>query len=150
MAIFEDVNTLMKEAMKAKDSGRVSALRGIRAAFLNELKKDNSDSLGDETCVGILRRLEKQRKESMEAFAAAGRDEMAAAEKAELAVIQEFVPSLADEAQTKTWVEEAIAATGASGPGDKGKVMGMLMKNHKGEIDGGMAQKIAGELLSGE
>ena len=86
----------------------------------------------------------------MEAFGAAGRDEMAAAEKAELAVIQEFLPSLADEAQTKTWVEEAIAATGASGPGDKGKVMGMLMKNHKGEIDGGMAQKIAGELLSGE
>lgn len=150
MAIFDDVNTLMKEAMKAKDAARVAALRGIRAAFLHELKKDNSDSLDDETCVGILRRLAKQRKESLEAFAAAGRDEMAAAEKAEFAVIQEFLPSLADEAQTKAWVEAAIAATGASGPGDKGKVMGALMKSHKGEIDGGLAQKIAGELLSGE
>ncbi|HMB68646.1 MAG TPA: GatB/YqeY domain-containing protein, partial [bacterium] len=64
MAIQEQITAQMKDAMRAKDSARTNALRNIRAAFLNEMKKDNSESLGDEACVAILRRLEKQRKES--------------------------------------------------------------------------------------
>ena len=74
---------------------------------------------------------------------------LAANERAELAVVQEFLPSLADEAQTRGWVEEAIAASGAASPGDMGRVMGALMKAHKGDIDGNIAKKIAQELLSG-
>jgi uncharacterized protein YqeY len=150
MSIFEDVSSQMKDAMRAKDKVRLSTLRSVRAGFLNELKKDNSESLGDDACLAVLRRLEKQRKESIEAFDAGGREEMAAGERAELAVLQEFLPSLADEAQTRTWVEEAIAASGAAAPGDMGKVMGALMKAHKGDIDGNVAKKIAQELLSGD
>lgn len=149
MAIFDQVSTQMKEAMKARDAARLGALRNVRAGFLTEMKKDNSDSLPDEACVAILRRLEKQRRESIDAFEKAGRDEMAAAERAELAVLQEFLPSLADEAQTKAWVEAAIAETGAAAPGDVGRVMGAIMKAHKGDVDGGLAKRIAGELLSG-
>ena len=149
MAIFDQVSAQMKEALKARDSARLGALRNFRAAFLTEMKKDNSDSLPDEACVAILRRLEKQRRESIDAFEKAGRDEMAAAERAELAVLQEFLPSLADEAQTKAWVEAAIAETGAAAPGDVGRVMGAIMKAHKGDVDGGLAKRIAGELLSG-
>ena len=150
MTIQDRITAQMTEAMRAKDPARTNALRNIRAAFLNEMKKDNSKSLGDEVCVGILRRLEKQRKESIEAFEAGGREEMAAAERAELAVLQEFLPSLADEALTRTWVEEAIAASGAAAPGDMGRVMGALMKAHKGDIDGNLAKKIAQELLSAD
>jgi hypothetical protein len=139
----------MKEAMRAKDAGRLAALRNIRAAFLNETKKDNADTLDDEACIAILRRLEKQRKESIEAFAGAGREQMAQGERDELAVIGEFLPSLADEATTRAWVDAAIAATGAAAPGDVGRVMGAVMKAHKGEVDGNLARKIAAERLAG-
>ena len=149
MAIFDDVVAQITAAMKAKDAPRLTALRGIRAAFLNETKKDNSKSLADDVCVGLLRRREKQRHESIEAFEAAGRPERAAEERAELAVIQEFLPHLADPAQTQTWVAEAIAATHASKPGDVGRVMAAVMKAHKGDVDGTLANKIASELLGG-
>jgi uncharacterized protein YqeY len=149
MAIFDDVVAQMTAAMKAKDAPRLTALRGIRAAFLNETKKDNSKSLPDDVCTSLLRRLEKQRHESIEAFEAAGRPERVAEERAELAVIQEFLPRLADPAQTQTWVAEAIAATHASKPGDVGRVMAAVMKAHKGNVDGTLAKKIAAELLGG-
>ena len=94
-----------------------------------------------------MRKLEKQRKESIDAFTRGGREEMAATERAELAVIQEFLPQLADEAQTRRWVEAAIAETGASGPKEMGKVMGALMKAHKADLDGNLAREIVQELL---
>ena len=149
MSIFEDVSAQMKDAMKAKDEARLAALRGIRAAFLTECKKDNSTSLPDDVAVTLLRKLEKQRQESIDAFAAAGRPDRADAERAELAVIGGFLPQLADEATTRRWVEEAIAASGAANAREIGKVMGALMKAHKGEIDGNLARRLASELLPG-
>lgn len=149
MSIFETVSTQMKDAQRAREKVRLATLRSIRAGFVTELKKDNSESLSDDACIAIIRRLEKRHKESIEAFEGGGREEMAANERAELAVIQEFLPSLADEAQTRGWVEEAIVASGAASPGDMGKVMGALMKAHKGDVDGNIAKKIAQELLSG-
>jgi uncharacterized protein YqeY len=147
MSIAEDVTAQLKEAMKAKDTRRLAALRSMRTAFLNEMKKDGSDSISDEACETLMRKLEKQRKESIEAFTKGDREEMAEAERAELAVIQEFLPSLADEAQTRVWVETAIAETGASSVKEMGKVMGALMKAHKAEIDGNVARAIVQELL---
>ncbi len=147
MALVEDVTQQMKDAMKAKDAPRVAALRMIRAAFLTEMKKTGAESLDDEVSVGVLRRLEKQRKESIDAFQKADRPERVAAEEAELAVVQTFLPSLADEATTRAWVEAAIAESGAQNQKEAGKVMGALMKAHKGDVDGGLAQRIARELL---
>ncbi|MBW2425995.1 MAG: GatB/YqeY domain-containing protein [Deltaproteobacteria bacterium] len=147
MAIVDEVTDQLKVAMKARDERRVAALRSMRTAFLNEMKKDGSKSLGDEACETLLRRLEKQRKESIEAFSSGGREEMAEAERAELAVIQEFLPSLADAEQTRAWIEAAIEQTGAGSPKEMGKVMGALMKAHKGEVDGNLAREIAQELL---
>jgi uncharacterized protein YqeY len=147
MGIFETVSVQMNEARKAKDETRLGALQGIRAAFLNELKKDNSTTLTDEACIAQLRKLEKQRQESIDAFTHVGRADRADAERAELRVIQTFLPQLADEATTRRWVEEAIAASGASNQKEIGKVMGALMKAHKGEMDGNVARRIASELL---
>jgi uncharacterized protein YqeY len=147
--IVEDVTREMQAALKGKAPERLSALRNIRAALLVEMKKDNSKTLADEVSVAVLRRLEKQRLESIEAFEQAGRAERVAAERAELAVVQEFLPNLADEAKTRAWVEEAIAATAAAKPGDVGKVMGAVMKAHKGDVDGNLARRIASELLGG-
>ena len=147
MAIVDDVTSQMKEAMRAKDTLRLATLRSMRSAFLNEMKKDGSDSVSDAVCETLLRKLEKQRKESIEAFTKGDRMEMAETERAELAVIQEFLPQLADEAQTRAWVEAAIAETGASEPREMGRVMGALMKAHKAELDGNMAREIVQELL---
>jgi uncharacterized protein YqeY len=149
LSIYDSINEQMKSAMRAKDAARLSALRNIRAAFLTEMKKTNAKDLPDETCIDLLRRLEKQRKESIDAFEKGGRTEQAAAERAELDLIGEFLPKLADEATTKAWVEEAIRATSASQPGDLGKVMGAIMKAHKGEVDGTLARTVAARILGG-
>jgi hypothetical protein len=98
----------------------------------------------------VLRRLEKQRLESIEAFERGGREDRAEEERAELGVVREFLPSLAGADQTRAWVAEAIAATGASRPGDVGRVMGAVMKAHKGEVDGTLAREIAAQLLAAE
>lgn len=147
MPIADQVTEQMKQAMKAKDERRLVALRSMRTAFLNEMKKDGSTTVSDEVCEGLLRKLEKQRKESIEAFSNAGREELAAAERAELAVIQEFLPKLADEAKTREWIEAAVAQTGAASGKDVGKVMGALMKAHKGDIDGDLARRLVQERL---
>ena len=149
MSIDATISAQIKEAMLAKDSARLAALRNIRAAFLTEMKKTNAKTLPDEVCVDLLRRLEKQRKESIDAFDKGGRAEQAAAERAELGIISEFLPKLADEATTRAWVEEAIRSSGAAQAGDVGRVMGAMMKAHKGEVDGTLAKRIAGEILGG-
>lgn len=148
MPISDDVMTQLKAAMKARDKARVAGLRSIRAALLNEAKATGTD-VSDAKAIEVLRRLAKQRKESIEAYDAGGRAELAAEERSELEVIEGFLPSLADEATTRAWVAEAIASSGAAGPRDMGRVMGALMKAHKGEIDGGLANRIARELLVG-
>jgi uncharacterized protein YqeY len=91
--------------------------------------------------------MEKQRRESIAAYEAGDRSDLAAIEKAELAIIEVFLPSLADEATTTQWVEAAIAKSGAAGPGDMGRVMGAIMGAHKGEVDGKLAKNIALKLL---
>jgi uncharacterized protein YqeY len=148
MAIFDAVSEQIKDALKAKQETRLAALRSIRAAFLNECKKDNSTTLADDVAIALLRKLEKQRQESIDAFTSAGRSDRADAERAELAVIQGFLPQLADAATTRRWVEEAIAASGAANAKEIGKVMGAVMKAHKGEVNGDLARQIASELLS--
>lgn len=147
MPIFDQVNTQMKDALRAQQKLRLQALRNIRAAFLTRLKEDGSETISDEECLPILRRLEKQRRESIEAFEAGGRTEQAAAERAELEVILGFLPSQADEATTRKWVESAIAESGAKSAKDLGRVMGLIMKAHKGDVDGNVARRIAAELL---
>ena len=149
MSIVDDVSSQMKEAMKAKEKVRLSALRSIRALLLNEMKKDNSETIDDEVSITLIRRLEKQRFESIEAFEAAGRTELAEGEKLELAVIQAFLPKLADEESTRAIVKAAIESTGATTAKDIGRVMGGIMKEHKGKVDGGLVRQIAAELLGG-
>jgi uncharacterized protein len=149
MPIFDDVNQKMKDALRAQEKLRLQALRNIRAAFLLRLKEDGSASLSDEQAIPILRKLEKQRRESIEAFDGAGRTEQAAAERAELEVILAYLPKQADEATIRSWVQAAIAETGAKSGKDVGKVMGAVMKAHKGDLDGNEARRIAAELLPG-
>lgn len=147
MSIFDQVSEQLKDAMRAKDKDRLNGLRGIRAAFIEAVKVDGSTTLPDEKAIEILRRLAKQRKESVDAYTAGGRDDLVAEENKELAVIEAFLPKMADEATTRGWVVAAIAESGATSAKEMGKVMGVLMAAHKAELDGKIANKIVRELL---
>ena len=147
MSLVERVSEQMKLAQKARDAAQLTALRNVRAALLNEMKKDGSATLDDAVATGVLRRLAKQRDESIEAFASAGRAERADAERAEKALIESFLPQLADEATTRGWVQAAIAETGASTARELGKVIGAVMKAHRDDVDGALVRRLAGELL---
>ncbi len=147
MTIAESVKLELTAAMKARDVPRISALRMIRAALIEESKKTGSD-VSDDQAVSVLRRLAKQREESATAYTEAGREDLAQLERAEAAVVDSFLPKLADEATTLAWVREAIASTGASSRREFGRAMGALMKAHKGDIDAKLARSLLEKELS--
>jgi len=132
--IVDDVSARIKDAMKAKDTARLAALRNMRAALLVTMKDTGAETLDDAKAVETLRKLVKQRVDSITQYKAASREDLVAAEEAELAIINSFLPQLADAATTEKWVREAIAALNASKPGDAGKVMGAVIKAHKAEV----------------
>ena len=150
MPIYDDVNKQLKEAMKAQDKVRMAGLRGIRAGLIEEMKKDAANTtVSDEAALVVLRRLQKQRNDSIEAYEKGGRSDLVAEERGELAVIEGFLPKLADDAAITEWVREAIAAIGATGTGQVGQVVGQVMKAHKGDADGKRVKEIAAQLLGG-
>lgn len=149
VGIYDQINEQLKEAMKGGDKDRVRGLRGIRAAFIEAVKADGRTTLPDDEAVGILRRLAKLRQESLTSYTAAGRDDLAAEERIDLAVIEAFLPQLADEATLRGWVDAAIVSVGATSAKDMGKVMGALTAAHKGAYDGRAAQVIVKEKLGG-
>ena len=148
MSILDSVQTQLKDAMRAKNKAKLTAIRNIRAGFITAMKETGADTLGDEDCLKVLHRLAKQRRDSIVAYQDAGRDDLASIEKSELEIIEEYLPQLADEKTTRAWVNEAIQSCGASDASQIGRVMGAIMKSHKGEIDGGLANRMAREILA--
>ena len=132
----------MKEAMKARNADRLSALRMMNTALSNK-QIENREKFTDEDAIKALQTLAKQRRESAEAFRNGGRDEMARKEEAELAVIEEFLPASASPEEIEAAVAEAIAETGASTARDIGKVMPVAMKKLSGKTVDGKAVNAA-------
>ena len=146
-SIVDEVTAEMKTAMKAKDTTRLATIRLIRSAFANAQIEEKTDALTDEQAVNCLRKMAKMRLESILMFKDGGAEDRAAAEQAELDVIGRWLPQLADEELTRKWVVEAIEVTGVNDMSKMGMVMGALMKNHKAELDGKLAQRIVKEEL---
>ncbi len=146
--LVETVSSELKVAMLARDAARTGALRMIRAAFI-ELAKDGKGEVTDERCVETLRRLRKQREDSIQSYEQAGRADLAEVERAEMTIIDSLLPRLADEATTLEWVRAAIAETGATSAREMGKAMGALMKAHKADIDAGLARQLLTRELGG-
>lgn len=131
-----------KEAMKAKDSARLSTLRLIGAAVKDrEIAARGSDGDGGELTeadlIAILSKMVKQRQESAKAYEEGGRLELAQKEEDEIGVIQEFLPRQLDEAETAAAIDGAIAELGASSIRDMGRVMAELRARHAGQMDFG-------------
>ena len=149
MGIYDDVNQQLKDAMKAQDKVRLAGLRGIRAGLIEEMKKNAATTVSDDAALAVLRRLQTQRNDSIEAYEKGGRSDLVAAQRGELAEIEAYLPKLADDATTTEWVREAIAAIGATGVGQVGQVVGQVMKAHKGLVDGKRVKEIAERVLGG-
>lgn len=146
--LVETVSSELKVAMLARDAARTGALRMIRAAFI-ELAKDGKGEVTDERCVETLRRLRKQREDSIQSYEQAGRADLAEVERAEMTIIDSLLPRLADEATTLEWVRAAITESGATSAREMGKAMGALMKAHKADIDAGLARQLLTRELGG-
>lgn len=139
--LTESLSAELKAAMLARNAPRTSALRMIRAAYI-ELEKEGKGEVTDERCIDVLRRLKKQREDSVQAYVQAHRLDLAEVEQAEIVVIDAFLPQLADETVTLLWVKEAIVASGATSARELGKAMGALMKEHKADVDAGLARTL--------
>jgi uncharacterized protein YqeY len=146
----EKIKAEIKPAMIAKDTVRLGTLRMIMAAFTNELVTQGhppTDPLSDEDCMKVIKRLAKQRKDSIDQFVAGGRPELAEDEKAELAVIESFLPEAMPEAEIEARVAAKLAAT----PLDltkKGQFIGMMCKELGDTADGAMVKAVIDRLTA--
>jgi len=149
MALEEQIMVEMKEAMKSKNEGVLRSLRAIKAEIIKAKTDPGAGGQIDEaTEQKFLQKMMKQRRDSLEIFEKQGREDLAAKEKEEMAVIEKFLPKQLDEAAIKEAVAKIIAETGAASPADMGKVMGAASKALAGQADGKTISAIVKELLS--
>ena len=147
----EKIQSETVTSMKAKDKDRTAALRLIGAKIKDrDIELRTADTKPDDEAMitDLLMKMAKQRRESIEMYDAGGRTELAAVERAELAVIEEFLPQMMDEAATKAAIETIKAETGASSMKDMGAVMAELKARHGAVLDGKLASTLVKAALS--
>lgn len=146
MSLSERLNEDMKQAMKSQDKFKLSTIRLIRATIKN-LEIDLKRTLNDNEVLDILSREIKQRKDALQEFTKAGREDLADKVKAEAEIIAEYLPQQLTEEEIKVIVQQTIQETGASSKADMGKIMSALMPKVKGRADGKLVNQAVQELL---
>jgi len=144
------INQDVKDAMKAGDKARLGTLRLLTAAIKDrEIGVGGAApvEVGDAEVVAVLQKMVKQRRESAATYEKAGRNDLADKEKAEIAVLEDYLPKQLDEAGMNAAVAALIAELGAAGPKDMGRVMGALKERFAGQMDFGKASGVVKELL---
>jgi hypothetical protein len=136
MSLKQQITEDMKTAMRAKDTARLGAIRLLLAA-MKQREIDERIELSDADVVAVIEKMNKQRRDSVSQYEAAGRQDLADVEKFEMSVLANYMPQQLSEAEIGAAVAEAIAATGASSQQDMGKVMGMLKPKLAGRADMG-------------
>jgi len=147
MTLQDRIESAMRDAMRARDERRTQTLRMAMSAAHNR-QIELGRPLADEDYVDVLGKQLKQRRESIEAFRAGGREAMAANEEAEAAILAEFLPEPMSEGDLEAIVRAAIAETGAASPADLGKVMGRVVPQTKGRADGKAVSDMVRRLLA--
>jgi uncharacterized protein YqeY len=148
MSLKDQITEDMKTAMRAKDSERLGTIRLLQAA-MKQKEVDERVTLDDVAIVAIVDKLIKQRKDSIAAFEGAGRQDLADKEKAEMAVLQAYLPARMSEAEVIAAVQAIVAEVGAKGPGDMGKVMGVVKTRLAGKADMGQVSAAVKAALAG-
>jgi len=147
MSLKQQITEDMKAAMRAKETARLGAIRLLLAA-IKQREVDERIELSDADVIAIIEKMNKQRRDSISQYEAAGRQDLADVEKFEMGILLNYMPQQLSEAEVSTSVTEAIAATGATGPQDMGKVMGVLKGKLAGRADMGKVSALIKAQLS--
>ncbi|MEX0661605.1 MAG: GatB/YqeY domain-containing protein [Balneolaceae bacterium] len=151
MGLKENILGELKSAMKNKDAERLQVLRSLKAKILEKEiseRKGGESELSDEQILEVLMKAGKQRKESIDSFEKGGREDLVEKEKAELEIIEEFLPKMMSEDEVRAAVKDQIETMGASDMSDMGKVMGVMMGKLKGKAEGSVVSRVVKEELS--
>ncbi|MDP6198500.1 MAG: GatB/YqeY domain-containing protein [Porticoccaceae bacterium] len=147
MSMKQTIQNAMKDAMRAKDKVRLSAIRLIQAEF-KRIEVDERIEIDDARALAVLDKMVKQRRDSISQYEAAGRQELADVEIAEIAVIQDFLPAALSDEEISAMIQAAIEQTGATSMADMGKVMGIIKPQIQGRADAGAVSGLVKASLS--
>jgi uncharacterized protein len=139
MSLRERIDAEIKAAMKSKDKVRLETVRSIKKFILEKevsVRPSGQDALTEAQEMEILMQIAKQRRDSIDQYSKAGREELAAQEAAELAIVEEYLPKQMSDEEVSAVIDEVIASVGATSAKDMGKVMGAAMQQLKGKADG--------------
>lgn len=151
MTIHETVKAGIPESMKARDAVRLRTLRSLSTMMTNEVvakKRKPDELLANDEALAVIKRAANQRKDSIEQFVAAGREELAAPEREELAVLESFLPAMMGEDEIRAIATAKMAEMGVSEKKDAGRFTGALMKDLAGRADGAAVKSVVDSLLS--
>ena len=147
MSLTDELNGDLKAAMKARDKQSLSVLRMLKAALMNEKINVGRDLTAEEE-VSVISRELKQRRESLSEFESANRQDLVDGVKAEIAIVEKYMPKQLSDEEVRQVVADAIQQVGATGKGDFGKVMGAVMPKLKGKADGKLINQTVKSLLN--
>ncbi|WP_419965503.1 GatB/YqeY domain-containing protein [Stenotrophomonas geniculata] len=147
MSMKQQLTEDMKAAMKAGEKHKLGVIRLINAA-IKQREVDERIELDDTAVIAVLDKMVKQRKDSVNQYEAANREDLAEIERAEIVVIEAYLPAKMGETEIVAAIQAAIAETGASGPADMGKLMGALKPKLAGQADMGLVSKLVKQLLA--
>lgn len=150
MSIHSEVKEEIKEALRLRDRKRATTLKGLIAEFTNEAikkMKDRDSDLPDEDALEVVNRLVKQRRDSIEQFEKGGREDLASMEREELSVLEKYLPEQMTEKELTDHVKTKIKEMGISDRSGMGPLLGEIMKELKGRVDGRMVKRVVEELL---
>lgn len=151
MTLQQTIKSQIKEAMMAKDTVRLSVVRGLSSAVTNDLVtkgKMPTDELSDEDVLAVIRRQVKQRKDAIEQFTAGGRPELAESEQIELVILEQYLPAMMPEGEVKAIVLAKQTEMGITDKKDSGKLMAEVMKDLKGKADGTIVKNAVDALFA--
>lgn len=150
MALHTDTKEQLKDALRAKDAVRLRTIRNMLTAFVNELVatgKKPQDTLDDEAALAVVKRLAKQRKDSIEQYTAGGREDLAAEERAELTVLEAYLPQTMSQEEIRPVAEAKKAELGVTDKSSMGKLVGAVMKELQGKADGADVKAVVESLF---
>ncbi len=148
MSVQDQINSDIKDAMKAKNIDKLAALRAVKSAIMLEATKDGNTTVSDVVSLKLIAKLVKQRKDSAAIYTEQNRPDLAADEVNQLAYLEPYLPAQMGVEEVRKVVQDVIAKVGASSPADMGKCMGPLMGRLNGKADGSLISKIVKEELS--
>lgn len=149
--LHEEIKNKIKDAMKAKDTVALNVYRGLVTAFTNELVatgKTPQDMLSDEQAINVITRTAKQRKDAIEQFTKGGRMDLADEDRAQLSILETYLPKLMDKSEVENIAKLKKLELGITDPSKKGMLMSALMKDLKGKADGNVVKEVVDSLFT--